>query len=367
MPTIQDEVTLNENNSSEKTEEVLENFNNETNDTPSQNENTQNNKENEVNSENETKANNEEDITNSENTTEENNKEDEANSENLTEENNNEALEDKNTENNETIDESEQENQEITENINESSNLKIGLRNGNGNIPQLVSSLIDFIHSDLSNIDCDDIVESINELLNTFRFLLIEISSYLEDIMENNDTIDECFKTNLEKYIKLVDALIEIINLVSISETSDEDTITNILTLLLNSSILLIQSLEIIQTMISYENICEPLKTKIIKTVNEEFSNKLVVLFKTVCEWKELLLCLIQKIDIPSDILSNILEKNEAPKEEIPANLIHNIENNIAHNNYNFDHSNPMGHHNCPSSSINPYSHKYFPRSKFNH
>ncbi|MFI3210011.1 MAG: carboxypeptidase-like regulatory domain-containing protein [Peptostreptococcaceae bacterium] len=228
--------------------------------------------------------------------------------------------------------------------------------------PEFATDFTDFINDTLVNLDCESLPSSINDAIDEFKSLLIDRKSYIDTQIALHSDLSACTLEKLNAYSELLASLVEISSLISVSELTTADTFASIITLLLNTSIYLVVTVEMIDLIFNYTMFCEPFRDKLLTLLEEEFGHKLMCLFKIVCEWKEFLLELVKKITLPSSILPSCIEEDTHkpcdcnPDSSCSSSLIPNVGHSNQIPNYGMS---------CSNQSINPYSYKYTPRNKF--
>lgn len=225
-----------------------------------------------------------------------------------------------------------------------------------------INELVGFINNTLVNLDCNEICKDINNAIDEFSVIIEKVRDYVEYELENNKSIKECVFEDFSEFVEIVDSLVQITNLIGVNNRCDKEFICTSIDLLFNISLSFIQVLEFIQTMLSYTEICEPLKTKLIGIIKCEFAKKLEDFCSYVYDFKKLLVKLVQKIQVPK-------LKNEVKKEtsNVQPNNFSMPNESTLNTNQTFNSTfNPNFSSNFTSSSFNPYSYNYSQRTRFN-
>lgn len=169
-----------------------------------------------------------------------------------------------------------------------------------------VQALIDFINTNLLGLTCDDDDNSLNQQIDdaigVFSALINTIKSDIDIILENND-LSKSIKKHLETFNDYLTNLINMTSSFTITEAVDEYLLTDIILILINTTLSLVEITELIISIdIANGEGCGEIGEKIDLYIDKCICEKLSCFFKLLCDWKKLLIYWINKVsDIDTD------------------------------------------------------------------
>lgn len=171
----------------------------------------------------------------------------------------------------------------------------------------LIQQYLDFINNGIFGLDCDNLLEGINQLIAQFNALLQLTKEYILYLLATDTSLTNAFKSQLERFVDAISSYISMTTSLEFTNSCNNDVFAYLLSLMLELSLLFVKNLELLNGIISIYGTCDCLGYLDSEILIGKFINSVTMLFALSEDWRQILTWVYQNTNsLPSYVAAYV-------------------------------------------------------------